>query len=153
MLVFNSKPPSEAAPAPVIKIKDGGPQINKRMSKKYKWWKFLFSLHKIGLPLDLFVLSFKKVDGEQDLSRFDAAPSAVEMEEDMIHSSTETWHTESSLFCGRYKVQQRKVKHLSCGIRHLYCCDIKHVIFAAYSPPPRVPDENKEHLQFKFTRR
>ena len=98
MLVFNSKPPSEAAPAPVIKIKDGGPQINKRMSKKYKWWKFLFSLHKIGLPLDLFVLSLKKVDGEKDLSRFDAAPSSVEMEEDMIHSSTETWHTESSLF-------------------------------------------------------
>ena len=57
-----------------------------------------------GKPL----LSFNQLDGQEDVSLLDAAPSSEEKKEDIV--DLQTWPCDP-LFCERYKVPPRKVRH------------------------------------------
>ena len=54
------------------------------------------------------LLSFNQLDGQEDMSLLDAAPSSEEKKEDIV--ALETWPCDP-LFCERYKVPPRKVRH------------------------------------------
>ena len=54
------------------------------------------------------VPSFNQLDGQEDMSLLDAAPSSEEKKEDIV--ALETWPCDP-LFCERYKVPPRKVRH------------------------------------------